>query len=309
MSQEIKNRLEEYIRQQQALISQLHQLKTKRTDVRAEASKTLISEGAAAVAADLFESLTAGRIGRKLTKTFLDQEQKRHLTIQERSTESQHNHIVRNVRLFLSSISVKRKNLKEPNSSRLMAKIDRAQEYMRIETRIRRTVLALQSIVKKPLIYNKDIPAPLPKEVIVPPGKPFTGSMKLKEILRNSQGYVNIIDPYVDETTLEFLLSIPDDMQIKLLTANTGGNAKERRLKRACKRFKVERPNFEIRKCEPRLIHDRFILTQTRGWSIGSSLKDIGKKMSAITQLSTQTKNEVEKVFKSIWNKSNSLIG
>jgi hypothetical protein len=96
VSQEIKNRLEEYIRQQQALTSQLHHLKTQRTDVRAETSKTLISEGAAAVAAGLFESSTAGRIGRKLTKTFLDQEQKRQLTIQERSIESQHNHIVRN---------------------------------------------------------------------------------------------------------------------------------------------------------------------------------------------------------------------
>lgn len=126
----------------------------------------------------------------------------------------------------------------------------------------------------------------------------------MKEILRSSQGYVKIIDPYVNEITLEFLLNISKGVPIKLLTAQTGGKEKERRLKRACKRFKVERPQFEIRKCEPGLIHDRFILTQTQGWSIGSSLKDIGKKLSMITEISTQTKHEAEKMFDQIWTKS-----
>ena len=132
--------------------------------------------------------------------------------------------------------------------------------------------------------------------------------MKLKEILRSVQGYAKIIDPYVDETTLEFLINIPKGLPIKVLTEYTGGKEKERRFKRACQRFKVERPHFQIRKCKPKLIHDRFILTQTQGWSIGPSLKDIGKKLSMIKEISSQTKDEAEKVFDQIWSKSIDLI-
>ena len=301
MSYEIKNRLEQYIRQEQALLDQLSQLKRRRVDVGTEISKAIISEGAAAFATDLFESSMAGRLGRKLTKAVLDQKQKEQLLIQERNIGNQHNFLIQSVRAFLSSISLKRRNLKEPNSSKLIAKLDRAQEFVKVDTRIRRTITPLRSIANKPLIYNKDIPAQqIAKEVIVSPGKPFTGSIKLKEILRSSRGYVKIIDPYVDETTLEFLLSIHKGVPTKLLTAHTGGEEKERRFKRACKRFKVERPQFETRKCEPGLIHDRFILTQTQGWNIGSSLKDFGKKMSVITEISTQTKSEVEKTCTSV---------
>ena len=112
----------------------------------------------------------------------------------------------------------------------------------------------------------------------------------------------------MDETTLEFLINIPKGFPIKVLTEYTGGKEKERRFKRACQRFRVERPNFQIRKCKPRLIHDRFILTQTQGWSIGPSLKDIGKKLSMIKEMSSQTKNEAEKVFDQIWSRSIDLI-
>jgi len=308
MSQEIKNRLEQFIQQEQALLDQLFQLKRQRVDVGAEIGKTIISEGAAAFAADLFESSVAGRLGRKLTKAIIDEKQKQQFLIQERNMENQHNFLLQSVRAFLSFISLKRRNLMEPNSSELVAKLDRAQEFVKVDTRIRRTTTALRGIANKPLIYNKDIPAQRIVEVIVPPGEPFTSSIKLKEILRCTHGYAKIIDPYVDEITLEFLLSIPKEVPIKLLTAYMGGDEKEGRFKRACQRFKSERPQFEIRKCEPRLIHDRFILSQTQGWSIGSSLKDIGKKLSMIKELSTQTKNEAENMFDQIWSKSIDLI-
>lgn len=305
MSHEIKNRLEQYIQQEQALLDQVFQLKRQRVDVGTDIGKAVISEGAAAFATDLFESATAGRLGRKLAKAILDQKQKEQLLIQERNIENRHNSLIQGVKAFLSSISLKRKNLNEPNSSKLVAKLDRAQDFVKVDTRIRRTITALRGIANKPLIHNKDIPTQaITKEVIIPPGEPFTSSLKLKEILRGTHGYAKIIDPYVDEITLEFLLSIPKRIPIKLLTAYTGGKEKERRFKRACQRFRTERPQFEIRKCEPTLIHDRFILTQTQGWSIGPSLKDIGKKLSMMKLISSQSKRETEKMFDKIWAKS-----
>lgn len=302
MSQEIMNRLEQYIYQEQALLNRLLQLKKQRADEGTEISKALISKGAGAVAKELFESPFIGRLGRKITKSALDQKQKEQHLIQERGIDSQHRSLVQSIRAFLCSISVKRKNLEGPNSDKQVAKLDRAQEFVKVVTRIKRTVLALRSIAKKPLIHNKDIPVrSIAKEVILSPGEPYTASRKIKEILEGTRGYVKIIDPYVDETTLDFLLSIPKGLPIKLLTAFTGGKDKERRFKRECKRFKAERPEFEIRKCNRKLIHDRFILTQAQGWSVGSSIKDIGKKLSMIKEISEKSKNEAEKKFDEIW--------
>lgn len=309
MSHEIKNRLEQYIRREQALLNKFSQLKKQRKDVGGEIGRTIIGEGVAAFAADLFESSLAGRLGRKATKALLEQKRKEQLLIQERNIENQHDFLVQSVRALLSSMSSMRKNLKEPNSSKLVAKLDRAQEFVKVDTRIRRTITALRGIANKSLIYNKQTPVQqIVKEVIVPPGKPFTGAMKLKEVLRSVQGYAKIIDPYVDETTLEFLINIPKGLPIKVLTEYTGGKEKERRFKRACQRFRTERLYLQVRKCKPKLIHDRFILTQTQGWSIGSSIKDMGKRLSMIKEISSQTKREAEKVFDQIWSKSINLI-
>lgn len=307
MSREIRNRLEQYIQQEQALLDQTLQSRRQQRDVGAEIGKTIISEGVAAFAKDLFESSTAGKLGRKLSKTIINQKQKEQLLIQARNIENQHDSLVQGVRAFLSSISLSRRNLREPDSFKLIVKLDKAQEFVRLNTRIRRTIIALRSITSKSLIYNKDIRQTI-KETIIPPGEPFTGSLKLKEILRSVQGYAKIIDPYVDETTLESLMHIHKGLPIKVLTAYTGGKEKERQLKRACKRFKTERPQFRIRKCEQKLIHDRFLLTQVQGWSIGSSLKDIGKKLSMIKEVSTQAKHEAEKIFDQIWARSTDLV-
>jgi lysyl-tRNA synthetase class II len=185
MSEDIKSRLQEYVKQEQVLLDQILQLRNQK-NVGAEIGKAVLSEGAAALAAGLFESSTAGRLGRKLTKSALDQQQKNQLMIQERNIESQHNSLVQRVSDFVSSLSVKRKSLQEANSYELIRKLERAQEFLKVETCIRRTVTILMSIASKQLIYNKDIQASHSvKEIIILPGEPFSGSLKSKEMLRS----------------------------------------------------------------------------------------------------------------------------
>lgn len=308
MSEDIKSRLQEYVRQEQVLLDLILQLRNQK-NVGAEISKTFLSEGAAALAAGLFESPTVGRLGRKLTKSALDQQQKNQLMIQERNIENQHNSLVQRVSDFVSSLSVKRKNLQETNSYELTGKLERAQEFLKVETRIRRTLTTMMSIASKQLIYNKDIQASQSvKEIIILPGEPFSGSLRLKEMLRSVRGYAKIIDPYVDETTLEVLFEIPEDVPIRILTEHIGGEKKEEQFRRACQRFITERPLFQPRKCEPRLIHDRFILTKAQGWSVGSSLKDIGKKMSMIKEISIESKIEAERKFEELWRNAKDLL-
>ena len=109
MSQEIKNHLEQFIYQEQTLLDQLNQLKRQRADVGAEIRKSLISEGARLIAKDIFESSLAGRLGKKLTKSALDQQQKEQYLIQERVIDGRHKFFVQSDRAFLSTISMKRK--------------------------------------------------------------------------------------------------------------------------------------------------------------------------------------------------------
>lgn len=302
MDQEIKNQLTQYLQQEQALLNQYRQIKTRRDSAGKDLSNAIISEGAAAVASDFFESAFAGRLGRKVTKSILAQKQQEQYLVQLRNMETSHINLVTRITDFLSSISIQKRNLNKPNSNTLISKVVRAQEFARIDTRIKRTILAIMSIMNNQLIHNREISLEhTPQAIVFQPGKPFTASMKIKDILRQATGYIKIIDPYVSDATLEFLLDIPPNLSIKLLTAQTGGTNKERRFQRACKLFQEERPKYEIRKCDRKLIHDRFILTHTNGWTIGSSLTSIGKKLSMIQEISSKMKREIEREFNKIW--------
>jgi len=143
-------------------------------------------------------------------------------------------------------------------------------------------------------------------ELHLEPATPFSSTQKVRKILSNTQGYVKVLDPWVDDYTLDVLLSVPKNIPIMLLTENTGGIKKAKSFLRSCRSFKVERPQFEIRKCEKGLLHDRYIISRDKAYSIGSSLKNLGKRLSSIIEMETKTNIEVQ--FEKIWKTSNKLI-
>ena len=151
-------------------------------------------------------------------------------------------------------------------------------------------------------MYNSEIPTITLKEVVLAPGSPFRGLLELTKVFKSVTEYVKICDPWADLKTLELFLSIPENVQIKFLTENTGGKSKANRFKNACKAFQNERPGFEVRKGQG--LHDRFILTKKKGWSVGSSLKDFGKDFSALTPLSIEIMKDTEKIFDKLWKKA-----
>ena len=126
--------------------------------------------------------------------------------------------------------------------------------------------------------------------------------MELRQLLGSATGYVKICDTYVDLKTLDILYSIPAGVIVYLLTEKTGGSKRAPAFLRACKDYKVERPVFEVRKGEG--LHDRFILMENRGWSIGSSLKDFGNKFTALTPLQEKGRLDAEKIFDDLWKKA-----
>jgi len=302
LSLDIQRILENYIYREKVLLDQLTLLKKSSKELGTKLVKNGLSLGVGELASWLFDSSRVRRYGRGLTKRFLDQQIKEQRLVQERAIEHQHNVTVLSLTTFLASISIWKRNLNKPNSKKLIARLDRAQNYVRLSTRIINTIKMIVNLTSESLIYNHDIPlSQIEEEIIIPPSKPYTGMKELKKILSSADEYVKIIDPYISEITLDILLATPEGLPILVITSYTGGIEKEKRLIRACKKFKEERPKFEIRKCDPTLIHDRFILTKTRGWSVGSSLKDVGKKLSLIKTMTLPTKNKMHRFFEDLW--------
>jgi hypothetical protein len=301
------------------LLAQLSEIGKQEATLGREFTRDLLGEAAEVFARNFLE-LPSGGKARKYAKALLKQQQRTQRAEAERAIEARFSAWLQSIRDFFSTVSIVKPRLDAVgNSKELIKKMNKVYNYKRLEAKIRNTVLILRSLLTEPIMWNRDIPDFLqkkqidrhkeqPKEIILRPEKPFTGVRELQKILENADGYVKIIDPYIDEETLDALMSIPKELPIRFITSFTGGEEKERRFVRLCRKFKIERLGFEIRKCDPNLIHDRFILTKSRGWSIGASLKDIGKRLSMIKELSPKAKTEMDTLFEQIWISSIKLL-
>lgn len=293
MSDEIARTIESYIQQEQRLLNQLIQIRSEQDDFRTELGKEVVSLGAREI---------LGRKGGKLVRKIMEKTERERIRNQEVQIDSQHRGYVQRIRGLLGTVSEWRKNLKEPNSDMLISRLERAQTGVRVATRIRATIKFLTSQKSKRFVYNKDIPIIEEKGVVLAPGSPFTGIIELAKVLGSVSEYVKICDPWVDIETLEALLSVPKGIPIYLLTDESG---KSRRFQNACSAFQVERSLFEVRLVPG--LHDRFILTKNRGWLLGSSIKDFGKKFSAFTPLLNKDAMETESIYDDLWRKAQPL--
>ena len=310
MSEAIRNRLESFIQRGEYLQNQLSAIKSPKT-VKDNINRDLVGEAANLFVREVLD-LPYGGKARKYSKAYLKQQEEKRIADAERSVEMSYHQWAQNIEGYLSSVSLIKSDLTTfGNSHELVNRIKRAQDAKRLDTKIRGTVSALRTISSKSLILNSDIQDHLAKkkssakkEIIIQPDKPFTGQRALTKIIEESQGFLWVMDTYVDVKTLDLLHEAPKGTSIRLLTCNTGGVDKENRFLRACKSLKVERPGFEIRKCDSKLIHDRFILTKDKGWLVGSSLKDIGKKLTMITEMSAKSLKQMRGHFEEIWKKA-----
>jgi len=293
MTDKINQVLDSYIAQERGLLAQLDQIYEQRNDIRKDIRKEAVSLGAREV---------FGRTGGKLARRVIEQAEREQIRSMETQIDSQHRVQVHRIGEFLGSVSEWKKDLQEPNSEKLISRLDRAQSGVKVATWIRHTVKFLINLKSKRLIYNNDLPTLPQAEAVLPPGSPYRGLMELRKVLDSATGYVKICDTYVSIKTLDILYSIPKGIPIKLLTKNTGGSKRAPAFLRACKAFKVEHHKFEVRKSDG--IHDRFVLMANRGWSVGASLKDFGTKFSALTPLQETAKHEAEKIFDDLWKKA-----
>jgi hypothetical protein len=147
--------------------------------------------------------------------------------------------------------------------------------------------------------------------IFIPARDYYLARSVFQDIFSKCQEYVKIQDPYLGEETFDLLEYIPVELQIMILTGLKLGEGED--LSRICQRIErmrtQRRGKFQIlfigdKTTGDAPFHDRFIISKTRGWQVGTSLKQVGKgKETTISELSKGEKDEtIEPAFDHWWN-------
>jgi hypothetical protein len=113
------------------------------------------------------------------------------------------------------------------------------------------------------------------KDKIFYNGELFEGYVFIKNLFKRASNRIIIIDAYLDYSVLDMLADTTVDITI-YIASNTPITNREISLFQTNHSLNVKRTN---------LYHDRFIIIDDELYNIGSSIKDIGKKISHISKL------------------------
>ena len=113
------------------------------------------------------------------------------------------------------------------------------------------------------------------KDKIFYDGQLYEGYSFIKNLFKKATNRIIIIDSYLDYSVLEMMMDINIDISI-YIASHTPLSNREISLFQANHTLNVIRTNS---------YHDRFIIIDSQLYNIGSSIKDIGKKISHISKL------------------------
>ena len=121
------------------------------------------------------------------------------------------------------------------------------------------------------------------KDKIFYDGQLYEGYSFIKNLFKKATNRIIIIDSYLDYSVLEMMMDINVDISI-YIASHTPLSNREISLFQANHNLNVTRTNS---------YHDRFIIIDSELYNIGSSIKDIGKKISHISKLESICINEL----------------
>lgn len=148
--------------------------------------KDLISVGVGEFAADLFESSRAKRYGKKLTKSYLNQQEMQATATAMSQFDVRFQSWFAEIKSFLSQVSVQKPNLVQPgNSETLLRKFNQVSRCSKTETKIKKVLAVLDEVYSLPLVYNLSLPTE--KEIKEKEKKmPYDTLQRLENSLRES---------------------------------------------------------------------------------------------------------------------------
>ncbi|WP_407445041.1 RhuM family protein [Fibrobacter sp.] len=111
------------------------------------------------------------------------------------------------------------------------------------------------------------------------------------QLVRSAKEEIVIIDPYADDTALALIAKHSPNVKGVVYSAHVTS-----RLKEEAARLNREFPMVELKSMQN--VHDRFIIVDETVYHIGSSLNELGKKLTAFSVLNFVTKPQLLEMVK-----------
>ena len=113
------------------------------------------------------------------------------------------------------------------------------------------------------------------KDKIFYDGQLYEGYSFIKNLFKKATNRIIIIDSYLDYSVLEMMMDINVDISIYIASHTPLSN----------REISIFQTNHNLDVIRTNIYHDRFIIIDDELYTIGSSIKDIGKKISHISKL------------------------
>ena len=113
------------------------------------------------------------------------------------------------------------------------------------------------------------------KDKIFYDGQLYEGYSFIKNLFKKATNRIIIIDSYLDYSVLEMMMDINIDISIYIASHTPLSN----------REVSLFQTNHNLDVIRTNSYHDRFIIIDSELYNIGSSIKDIGKKISHISKL------------------------
>lgn len=132
-------------------------------------------------------------------------------------------------------------------------------------------------------------------------GEVFSGNRATRAIFATASQSLDIIDTYFGPQVLDMLEVTQSSVIIRLISDKASNLTKN-----AYNLFKQQYGRIEFRTCDPKDIHDRFMIVDSkRALHIGHSIKDLGKSDALIDAAQL---DPVQKRFEELWLKGTPVI-
>ncbi len=131
---------------------------------------------------------------------------------------------------------------------------------------------------------------PKPDKGIFFEGQIFDAYVFVADLIKNAQNEIVLIDNYVDETVLNLLTK-----RVKTVTATIYTKQISKQLQLDLDKHNAQYPTITIKTLTDS--HDRFLIIDRQHlYHIGASLKDLGKKWFAFSQMNSLTQELIKKL-------------
>ena len=117
-----------------------------------------------------------------------------------------------------------------------------------------------------------------PREGVLFEGQIFDAYSLISDLIRKATNRIVLIDNYVDDRILKVLTKRKEGVSAIIYT-----DTRHSQISNVLRRHNAQYPRIEVRHCTN--VHDRFLIIDDTVYFIGGSIKDLGKKIVAFSQM------------------------